>query len=219
MKKISKQDLKGLSKSFPVYGQEDMRNVVGGGEPSSVDEMAAYIENNRTGVSLTDADGNVHWYSAVTEEEFNNWEGPWLGGYVVGLTGYVLPEAEVMGPNYTHRIVEYSTSRTVTVSTFRGSLAQEFADGISDQIYMQSQGLTGTAAVVGYILKKHPATGIIFGAISILSAKEAKKLSDAIRNASYTGYVKMVQNTLNPGYGYYGHTAIEIYDANGSQLY
>lgn len=70
MKKISRSDLKGLSKMFPVYSEEAMRKIVGGAPIddliSLVNEMCGY----GFGYSFIDNNGNALWFSSYNS--FNN---------------------------------------------------------------------------------------------------------------------------------------------------
>ena len=95
MKKISRKDLQGLRRQFPVLSKEDMKGCVGGygdGYSGGGDDWFDH------GFGGYDPDGNFHWYSGYTQEELDNWEGEWPGGWVYGL-GYVNPE-------YTYTVYE-----------------------------------------------------------------------------------------------------------------
>lgn len=91
MKKITKKDLKGLKQIFPVLEKEEMRRCVGG-------SSGGYYGDDwfNHGFGSYDPYGNFHWYSGYTQDEFNNWEGTWYGGWVYGL-GYVYPDVYIYG--------------------------------------------------------------------------------------------------------------------------
>ena len=93
MKKISRKDLQGLRRQFPVLSKEDMKGCVGGygnGYSGGGDDLFNH------GFGGYDPDGNFHWYSGYTQEELYYWEGEWPGGWVYGL-GYVNPEFSYNG--------------------------------------------------------------------------------------------------------------------------
>lgn len=97
MKKISRKDLEGLRRQFPVLTKEDMRHYVGGyGNGYS----GGGFGNDwfYHGFGGYDPDGNFHWYSGYTQDELDNWEGYWPGGWVYGL-GYVAPDTNIYGGN------------------------------------------------------------------------------------------------------------------------
>ena len=91
MKKITKTNLHGLRQLSPVLGKEEMQCHVGGNSD-------AYYGNDwlNHGFGGYDSDGNYTWHSGYTKDEFDNWEGPWYGGWVYGL-GYVYPDANIYG--------------------------------------------------------------------------------------------------------------------------
>lgn len=89
MKKITKTNLQGLRQLFPVLGKEEMRCHVGG-------NSGGYYGDDwlNHGFGGYDPDGNYTWHSGYTQDEFDNWKGPWYGGWVYGL-GYVYPDVNV----------------------------------------------------------------------------------------------------------------------------
>lgn len=96
MKKITKTNLEGLLQLFPVLGKEEMRSHLGGNSDG-------YYGNGwfDHGFGGYDPYGNYYWHSGYTQDEFNNWEGPWYGGWVYGL-GWVAPDTNIYGhyPSY-----------------------------------------------------------------------------------------------------------------------
>jgi hypothetical protein len=63
MKKITKSDLDGLKLTFPVYGEEAMRKVLGGS--SEIDIITEYLmQNLGPGLSFTDNRGNFFWFDS-----------------------------------------------------------------------------------------------------------------------------------------------------------
>lgn len=91
MKKITKKDLRGLEQLFPVLEKEEMRRCVGG-------SSGGYYGDDwlNHGFGSYDSYGNYYWHSGYTQDEFNNWEGTWYGGWVYGL-GYVYPDVNIYG--------------------------------------------------------------------------------------------------------------------------
>ncbi|MFV0587895.1 hypothetical protein [Bacteroides reticulotermitis] len=91
MKKITKKDLRGLEQLFPVLEKEEMRRCVGG-------SSGGYYGDDwlNHGFGSYDPYGNYYWHSGYTQDEFNNWEGTWYGGWVYGL-GYVYPDVNIYG--------------------------------------------------------------------------------------------------------------------------
>lgn len=80
-----------MRQQFPVLTKEDMRHYVGGNGNSYFGGDWFYH-----GFGGYDPDGNFHWYSGYTQEELDNWEGYWPGGWVYGL-GYVAPDTDIYG--------------------------------------------------------------------------------------------------------------------------
>ena len=91
MKKITKTNLQGLRQLFPVLGKEEMRCHVGGNSDGYYGDD--WLNHGFGGY---DPDGNYTWHSGYTKDEFDNWEGPWYGGWVYGL-GYVYPDVNIYG--------------------------------------------------------------------------------------------------------------------------
>lgn len=88
MKKISKKDLQGLRRLFPILGKEEMRRYVGG-------YSNGYWGGGSSGTDYY-FDGQCYGSGGITQDEFNNWEGTWYGGWVYGL-GYVGPDVNIYG--------------------------------------------------------------------------------------------------------------------------
>ena len=90
MKKISRKDLQGLRRHFPVLTREEMGLCVGGygNGYSGGGSGDNWLDH---GFYFVDPDGNSHWYRGYTQDELDNWEGDWPGGWVAGW-GYVIPD-------------------------------------------------------------------------------------------------------------------------------
>ena len=90
MKKITKTNFQGLRQLFPVLGKEEMRHYVGG-------TFDGYYYtggwNSDGGYYGSPGSGDSSYYS---QYDFNNWEGPWYGGWVEGM-GWVAPDADIYG--------------------------------------------------------------------------------------------------------------------------
>lgn len=95
MKKISRKDLQGLRRQFPVLSKDAMKNYVGGynGGYTGGGIGDDWLDH---GFYFKDPDGNYHWYRGYTQEELDNWEGDWPGGWVAGW-GYVAPDGFAYG--------------------------------------------------------------------------------------------------------------------------
>lgn len=95
MKKISRKDLQGLRRQFPVLSKDAMKNYVGGynGGYTGGGIGDDWLDH---GFYFKDPDGNYHWYRGYTQEELDNWEGDWPGGWVAGW-GYVAPDSFAYG--------------------------------------------------------------------------------------------------------------------------
>jgi hypothetical protein len=103
MKKIRRNDLKGLTEMFPVFDRETQQKLRGG---YTADEIEDYLNSQLDGLGTgyTDGNGNTHWErndgssgNPYTQEQLDNWEeGCWPGGYVEGW-GYVMPDVVVYG--------------------------------------------------------------------------------------------------------------------------
>lgn len=99
MKKISRKDLQGLRQLYPVLTPEEMKHYVGGygyGDGNMGGSGLGYDDWFNHGFLFEDSYGNTHWYSGYTQEELNDWEGSWPGGWVYGL-GYVAPDFDCTG--------------------------------------------------------------------------------------------------------------------------
>ena len=90
MKKITKTNFQGLRQLFPVLGREEMRHYVGG-------TFGGYYYTggwNSDGGYYGSSDfGGSSYYS---QYDFDNWEGPWYGGWVEGM-GWVAPDTYIYG--------------------------------------------------------------------------------------------------------------------------
>ncbi|MCY6313423.1 TIGR04149 family rSAM-modified RiPP [Bacteroides faecis] len=90
MKKITKTNFQGLRQLFPVLEKEEMRHYVGG-------TFGGYYYtggwNSDGGYYGSPGSGDSSYYS---QYDFNNWEGPWYGGWVEGM-GWVAPDADIYG--------------------------------------------------------------------------------------------------------------------------
>ena len=90
MKKITKTNFQGLRQLFPVLGKEEMRHYVGG-------TFGGYYYtggwNSDGGYYGSPGFGGSSYYS---QYDFDNWEGPWYGGWVEGM-GWVAPDAYIYG--------------------------------------------------------------------------------------------------------------------------
>ena len=90
MKKITKTNFQGLRQLFPVLGKEEMRHYVGG-------TFDGYYYtggwNSDGGYYGSPGFGGSSYYS---QYDFDNWEGPWYGGWVEGM-GWVAPDAYIYG--------------------------------------------------------------------------------------------------------------------------
>lgn len=95
MKKISRKDLQGLRRHFPVLTEDEMRHYVGGYDGGYSGGGTGNDWLNQ-GFYFVDPDGNFHWYRGYTQEELNYWEGNWPGGWVAGW-GYVAPDSFIYG--------------------------------------------------------------------------------------------------------------------------
>ena len=90
MKKITKTNFQGLRQLFPVLGKEEMRHYVGG-------TFDGYYYtggwNSDGGYYGSPGFGGSSYYS---QYDFDNWEGPWYGGWVEGM-GWVAPDTYIYG--------------------------------------------------------------------------------------------------------------------------
>ena len=90
MKKITKTNFQGLRQLFPVLEKEEMRHYVGG-------TFGGYYYtggwNSDGGYYGSPGSGDSSYYS---QYDFDNWEGPWYGGWVYGM-GWVAPDADIYG--------------------------------------------------------------------------------------------------------------------------
>ena len=90
MKKITKTNFQGLRQLFPVLGKEEMRHYVGG-------TLGGYYYtggwNSDGGYYGSPDFGGSSYYS---QYDFDNWEGPWYGGWVEGM-GWVAPDTYIYG--------------------------------------------------------------------------------------------------------------------------
>ena len=98
MKKITKTNFQGLRQLFPVLEKEEMRRYVGGNSDGY------YYNSGWNGCGDYygfPGSGDSSYYS---QYDFDNWEGPWYGGWVYGM-GYVYPDVNIYGtyggPKYT----------------------------------------------------------------------------------------------------------------------
>jgi hypothetical protein len=63
MRKISKQDLSGLEKNYPIFNEDQMRSVVGG---ASTDEIQAYLNQYMGGYNFYDGN-NQHFFTSYSD--------------------------------------------------------------------------------------------------------------------------------------------------------
>ena len=90
MKKITKTNFQGLRQLFPVLEKEEMRHYVGGSSDGY------YYNSGWNGCGDYygfPGSGDSSYYS---QYDFDNWEGPWYGGWVEGM-GWVAPDAYIYG--------------------------------------------------------------------------------------------------------------------------
>ena len=85
MKKITKTNFQGLRQLFPVLEKEEMRHYVGGSSDGYYYNSGWNGSGDYYGSS---GSGDSSYYS---QYDFDNWEGPWYGGWVEGM-GWVAPE-------------------------------------------------------------------------------------------------------------------------------
>ncbi len=95
MKKLERSHLKRLKEESYVLSQEEENSVVGG---VTTEEIEAWLQQGR---GYTDAYGNFYWHEnngsyayPFTQDQFDNWQGAWYGGFVYGW-GYVGPEVTI----------------------------------------------------------------------------------------------------------------------------
>ena len=223
MKKITKQDLNGLSKSFPVYGQEDMRKVVGG---MNIDEAEAYLNDalGGQGTSYTYANGNTTWTkndgltpeTAYTQSQFLNWDGGWYGGYVQDGRGgyaYVIGDTVVIAPDFHYR-EEKAMGNRFTVTVCRGEVARKLARKSSTAAYYE--GVLLTAATVAVGSANRPMGGVMT-VLSLMRGNDAFRFCEALADAADTGSVKITTTYVSAPYG--GYYSTTVYDATGTALY
>ena len=77
MKKITKTNFQGLRQLFPVLEKEEMRRYVGGNSDGY------YYKSGWNGCGDYygfPGSGDSSYYS---QYDFDNWEGPWYGGWVM----------------------------------------------------------------------------------------------------------------------------------------
>ncbi|WP_278716983.1 TIGR04149 family rSAM-modified RiPP [Bacteroides caecimuris] len=90
MKKITKTNFQGLRQLFSVLGKEEMRHYVGG---TSGGYYYTGGWNGNGGYYGSPGSGGSSYYS---QYDFDNWEGPWYGGWVEGM-GWVAPDTYIYG--------------------------------------------------------------------------------------------------------------------------
>ncbi len=100
MKKLERSHLKRLKEENYVLNKQEEGMVKGG---CSLDEMGEgyWIGGNYYWYRTSECTcGSAGYYgyggNTYTQEQFNNWQGTWYGGYVDGW-GYVGPETTVYG--------------------------------------------------------------------------------------------------------------------------
>ena len=90
MKKITKTNFQGLRQLFPVLEKEEMRHYIGG-------TFGGYYYtggwNGDGGYYGSSGSSGSSYYS---QYDFDNWEGPWYGGWVEGM-GWVAPDTYIYG--------------------------------------------------------------------------------------------------------------------------
>ena len=90
MKKITKTNFQGLRQLFPVLEKEEMRHYIGG---NSGGYYYTGGWNGNGGYYGSPGSGDSSYYS---QYDFDNWEGPWYGGWVYGM-GWVAPDTDIYG--------------------------------------------------------------------------------------------------------------------------